>query len=45
MKKEMMTMENLKETIRSNGLSGIEEVKIAVLETDGEISIIEKSEK
>jgi len=45
MKKEMMTMENLKEAIRSNGLSGIEEVKIAVLETDGEISIIEKSEK
>ena len=45
MKEEMMTMENLKEAIRSNGLSGIEEVKIAVLETDGEISIIEKSEK
>ena len=45
MKKEMMTMENLKETIRSNGLSGIEEVKIAVLETDGEISIIQKSGK
>ena len=45
MKKEMMTMENLKEAIRNNGLSGIEEVKIAVLETDGEISIIEKSEK
>lgn len=45
MKKEMMTMENLKEAIRSNGLNGIEEVKIAVLETDGEISIIEKSEK
>ncbi len=45
MKKEMMTMENLKEAIRSNGLSGIEEVKIAVLETDGEISIIQKSGK
>ena len=45
MKKEMMTMENLKEAIRSNGLSGIEEVKIDVLEADGEISIIEKREK
>jgi len=45
MKKEKLTMESLKEAIRSNGLNGIEEVKIAVLETDGEISIIEKSEK
>lgn len=42
MKKERMTMENLEEAIRSNGLSSIREVKIAVLETDGEISIIEK---
>ncbi|MBL8017557.1 MAG: DUF421 domain-containing protein [Ignavibacteria bacterium] len=42
MKKERMTMENLEEAIRSNGLSSIREVKIAVLETDGEIIIIEK---
>jgi len=45
MKKEKLTMESLEEAIRSNGLNAIEEVKIAVLETDGEISIIEKSEK
>lgn len=43
LKNEKMTMENLKEAIRSNGLTKIEEVKIAVLETDGEISIIENS--
>lgn len=42
MKKEKMTMENLEEAIRSNGLISIREVKIAVLETDGEISIIPK---
>ena len=45
MAKEKMTMENLKEAIRSNGLTKIEEVKIAVLETDGEISIIENTKQ
>lgn len=45
MEKEKVTMGNLKEALRSNGLTKIEEVKIAVLETDGEISIIENSKK
>ena len=45
MAKEKMTMENLKEAIRSNGLTKIEEVKIAILETDGEISIIENTKQ
>jgi uncharacterized membrane protein YcaP (DUF421 family) len=42
MKKELLTMENLKEALRTNGLKSLDEVDIAVLETDGEISIIEK---
>lgn len=42
MKKEKLTIENLKEALRSNGLEDFKDVKIAVLEVDGEVSIIPK---
>jgi len=42
MKKEKLTIENLKEALRSNGLEDFTDVKLAVLETDGEVSIIPK---
>ncbi len=42
MKKENVTLENLKESIRSNGLKDISDVDLGILETDGEISIIPK---
>lgn len=40
MKKEKLTIENLKEALRTNGLEDFKDVKLAVLETDGEVSII-----
>jgi uncharacterized membrane protein YcaP (DUF421 family) len=42
MNKEKLTIENLKEALRSNGLEDFKDVKLAVLETDGEVSIIPK---
>lgn len=41
LKKEMISMDTLKESIRNHGLENMEKVKLAILETDGEISIIE----
>jgi uncharacterized membrane protein YcaP (DUF421 family) len=42
MEKEKLTIANLKEALRSNGLEDFKDVKLAVLETDGEVSIIPK---
>lgn len=42
MKKENVTIENLQESIRSNGLKNVSDVELGILETDGEISIIPK---
>ncbi|MEO8513503.1 MAG: YetF domain-containing protein [Ignavibacteria bacterium] len=41
--KERLTIESVEEAIRSNGLKSIDDVAEAVLETDGEISIIAKA--
>lgn len=43
LRREKLTIENLEEAVRSNGVKDISEVDIAVLETDGEISIIQKA--
>jgi uncharacterized membrane protein YcaP (DUF421 family) len=43
MKKEMLTMDNVKEALRGNGIRNISEVSLGILEEDGEISIISKS--
>lgn len=45
MKNEKVTIENLQEAIRSNGIKNLEDVELGILETDGEISIIEKQSK
>ncbi len=41
--KEKITHEELRSTLRKNGFSDIQQVKYAVLETTGEISVIGKS--
>jgi uncharacterized membrane protein YcaP (DUF421 family) len=41
--KEKITHEDLRSTLRKNGFSDIQQVKYAVLETTGEISVIGKS--
>lgn len=41
--KERLTIESVEEAIRSNGIKSIDDVDEAVLETDGEISIISKN--
>ncbi len=45
MEKENLTMENLNEAIRSNGLKNVSDVDLGILETDGEVSIIPKESK
>jgi uncharacterized membrane protein YcaP (DUF421 family) len=40
--KEKLTEEELLASLRKKGIAGIEEVNQAILETDGEISVIEK---
>ncbi len=40
MDKQKITLEELEETVRENGIEKIEEVRLAILETDGNISII-----
>ncbi|HEX2788347.1 MAG TPA: YetF domain-containing protein [Ignavibacteria bacterium] len=40
MDKERVTLENLKEALRTKGVSHVDEVDLAILETDGEISVI-----
>ncbi|MDQ3020229.1 MAG: DUF421 domain-containing protein [Bacteroidota bacterium] len=42
LKKEKLTKEDLMEAVRTNGMNDLAEVKLAVLETDGNISIISK---
>lgn len=42
MEKEKITREDLEEALRENGIKDISNVKKAVLETDGGISIVEK---
>ncbi len=38
--KQKITLDELKEAVRENGIEKIEDVKLAILETDGSISII-----
>lgn len=43
MDKEKITIDNLKEALRSKGLKSVEQVDLGILETDGGISIIPMS--
>ena len=45
LKKERLTINELQERLRGNSVFNIEDVEYAVLETNGEISILPKSEK
>jgi uncharacterized membrane protein YcaP (DUF421 family) len=40
MYKERVTLDTLKEALRTKGMKNIEDVDLAILETDGEISVI-----
>lgn len=40
MNKEKVSFDNLAESLRTKGIKNIEDVELAILETDGEISII-----
>jgi uncharacterized membrane protein YcaP (DUF421 family) len=40
MRQELITLEELKSKLREQGIENIEQVKIAHLEEDGEISIV-----
>lgn len=42
MRKELINMDNLKEAMHHSGIEDLSDVKAAILETDGEISIIKK---
>ena len=42
MKKSQMTIGELMEELRQNGLMAVEDVKYCVLETDGKVSVIPK---
>lgn len=42
MEKERLTMDNINEALRTNGLQKITDVKLGMLEEDGEISIVTK---
>ena len=45
MKKERFTINELQERLRSNNITDISDVEYAILETDGQISVIEKPNK
>jgi uncharacterized membrane protein YcaP (DUF421 family) len=42
--RERITLEDLRAAIRKNGLSGVENVRFAVLEENGQISVVPKSQ-
>lgn len=45
MKKERFTVNELQERLRANSINSITEVEYAILETNGQISVVEKPEK
>jgi len=45
MKKERFTVNELQERLRANNINSITEVEYAILETSGQISVVEKPEK
>jgi uncharacterized membrane protein YcaP (DUF421 family) len=42
MRREMVTLDELKAKLREHGLEGFEEVKVARMESDGEITVIKR---